>query len=82
MTYRERFGTFERYQEAQARQALEYNRAELEHWNERASFYFVRCNMNWDEVEVKRRKCEKAVRMLEELLASEGRIKNPLYLLK
>lgn len=82
MTYRERFGTFERYQEAQAQQALEYHRGELDNWDERRSFYFTRCNMNWDEVEKKRTKHEKAAKMLGELLASEGRIKNPLYLYK
>ena len=82
MTYRERFGTFERYQEAQAQEALEYHRAELDNWDERRSFYFIKCNMNWGEVETQRRRHEKAVGMLEELIASGGRIKNPLYFYK
>lgn len=82
MTYREYFGTFEKYQEAEAKCALEYHRNELEHWNERVSFYFVRCNMPMNEIDAMKAKTEKTVKMLEELLASEGRIKNPLYLYK
>ena len=79
MTYREYFGTFEKYQEAEAKCALEYHRNELEYWNERVSFYFVRCNMPMNEIDAMKAKTEKTVKMLEELLASEGRIKNPLY---
>jgi hypothetical protein len=82
MTYREYFGTFEKYQEAEAKRALEYNKYELEHWSERFSFYFVRCNLPMSEIEAKKKKTEKTVRMLEDLLAAEGRIKNPLYLYK
>lgn len=82
MTYREYFGTFEKYQEAEAKSALAYHRNELEHWNERVSFYFVRCNMPMNEIDAMKAKTEKTVKVLEDLLAAEGRIKNPLCLYK
>lgn len=84
MTLKEKFGTFEAYQEYEAKRSLEYQKKEYDelriaarHGND----YAVKYNISHSEVLQRLESSERAIKRLIKLIESNGTIKEPLYLM-